>query len=308
MLGSFIVIIAIRGATRPRSEIAIHLKIFMNYLQMVVVGSALNLNWPSFARSFLSGQEVAGSFAEQLFSFGCLLLEVSVPPASLYYTNVLLTSLLPLALFLLCALVWLLFSCCLSLQNKSRKIGASAVIILFILHPTITKQMFSMFACMDLGDGYLWLDADLSLRCWDSAHIRQLLVVALPSITVWVIGLPALTLAVLVRKRFGLERENTKLMFCFLYKGYQRKRFYWEFVILYRKVALLTALVFLNIISVQVQSLTVLAILLVSLVAQVQVQPFFERSLNSLEAKSIVVTAVTIYSGLYYVTNDISES
>ena len=305
---ALVVMTAIRSAQKAQSLLAVHVQIFMNYLQMVVVGSALNLNWPSFTRTFLNGQEVAGSFAEQLFSFGCLLLEVSVSPVSLYYTNVMLTSVLPLALFLLCTLVWLLLGCCIALQNKPRKIGASAVIILFILHPTITKQMFSMFACMDLEDGHLWLYSDLSLRCWDAEHIRQILILALPSITVWVIGLPALTLGVLIRKRFGLERENTKLMFCFLYKGYQRQRFYWEFVILYRKVALLTALVFLNIISVKVQSLTVLAILLIALVGQVQVQPFFDRSLNSLEAKSIVVTAVTIYSGLYYATNDISET
>jgi hypothetical protein len=304
---ALVVMTAIRSAQKTQSLLAIHVKIFMNYLQMIVVGSALNLNWPSFVRSFLNGQDAAGNFAEQLFSFGCLLLEVSVSPSSMYYTNVLLTSLLPIALFLLCLLVWLLLGCCLDIQNKARKIGASAVIILFILHPTITKQMFSMFACMDIGDGHLWLDSDLSLRCWDALHVRQLLYLALPSIIIWIIGLPSLTLGILIRKRFGLERESTRLMFCFLYKGYQRKRFYWEFVILYRKVALLTALVFLNIISVKVQSLTVLAILLVALVGQVQVQPFFDRSLNSLEAKSIVVTAVTIYSGLYYATEDICK-
>jgi len=54
------------------------------------------------------------------------------------------------------------------------------------------------------------------------------------------------------------------MQYNFLYKGYQRSRYFWEFVILYRKIALVVTLVFLGSYSVAIQAQTILAILLVS--------------------------------------------
>jgi hypothetical protein len=78
LLGGLMIFVAIRGATRPRSELAIYAKIFMNYLQMIIVAASLNLNWPSFVSAFLNGQETAGSVTEQLFSYDCLMQEMSL--------------------------------------------------------------------------------------------------------------------------------------------------------------------------------------------------------------------------------------
>ena len=50
----------------------------------------------------------------------------------------------------------------------------------------------------------------------------------------------------------------------FLYLGYDDHRFYWEFVILYRKISIAFISVFLASISVDVQALAVMCVLLMS--------------------------------------------
>lgn len=303
---ALIVWTAINSALKPQSLIATYIKIFTNYLQMVVVSASLNLNWPDFAKTFLNSQEMAGGLAEQMFSFECLFQDTST--SQVFYTKLRTYAVLPLALFLLTLLTWGLLLWCKKVDRLARKIVASIVIILFILHPSLTKAMFSLFACMDLGDGQLWLINDLSITCWEQSHVKEILTVVVPSMAVYVFGLPLLSLCYLAKKRLKLESIEMKMMLCFLYKGYQRKQFYWEFVILYRKVLMIAASVFLASVSITVQSLTVLAILLLSLFLQILINPFYERSLNRLEVKSILVSAVTIYAGLYYATSRLNPT
>jgi hypothetical protein len=169
-------------------------------------------------------------------------------------------------------------------------------------------MMFSLFSCQEIKPGEKWLVSDLSLLCWSSEHIRYVLIISVPSITVWIFGLPTLCLFILYKKKAVLYTEHlTQLKFSFLYKGYHPEWYFWEFVILYRKVAVVCASVFLSTVSVTVQALSVLAVFLISLFFQLQVRPFLSAQFNRLELKSILVSAVTIYSGLYYQTNSLCE-
>jgi predicted outer membrane repeat protein len=305
-LVALIVWTAVKSAMRPQSLIAVYLKIFMNYLQMVVVSAALNLNWPTFAKTFLSGQQMAGGVAEQLFSVDCLLNGQSISSGSLFFTKVKLYAGLPLVLFVLGVLTWLLVAAFTKVEHLLKKLVATAVIVIFILHPSVTKVMFSLFSCMSLGDSKSYLVNDLTITCWDSEHLKEILTVVVPTMIIIVFGLPLFTMGVLIMHRSRLESSGIKLMLCFLYKGYVRPRYYWEFFILYRKVGMIAASVFLAQISIRMQALTVLAILLLSLFFQVQINPFFDPTLNKLEVKAILVSALTIYSGLYYDTNELS--
>ena len=305
VLVALIVWTAVKSAMRPQSLIAVYVKIFMNYLQMVVVSAALNLNWPTFAKTFLSGQQMAGGVAEQLFSVDCLVQDKHAS-GSLFFTKVKMYAGLPLVLFLLGILAWLLVAAFTKVEHLLKKLVATAVIVIFILHPSVTKVMFSLFSCMSLGDSKSYLVNDLTIECWNSDHLKEILTVVVPTMIIIVFGLPLLTLSILVLQRARLESGGIKVMLCFLYKGYVRPRYYWEFFILYRKVAMIAASVFLAQVSIRMQALTVLAILLLSLFLQVQVNPFFDPTLNRLEVKAILVSALTIYSGLYYDTNELS--
>jgi hypothetical protein len=287
---------------------AIYFKIFLNYLQMVVVSASLNLNWPSFAKTFLSSQEMAGGMADQLFSFECIMKDVSVADSMGMYTSKLVVgALLPAALCLIAVLAWLFLRLLKHVDLLFAKIITSFVIIIFIVHPSITKMMFSVYSCMTILPNESWLVSDLSEKCWSSSHTRMILLISVPSLAVWVLGLPAIVLILLIKSKHRLNDLGRSLRYSFLYKGYEPQWFFWEFVILYRKVAIVGSSVFLSVVSIKVQSLTVLAILLLSIYLQLRYQPFNDITLNKLEVKSILVSAVTIYAGLYYDTKSISK-
>jgi len=297
------VAIAIRGATRPRSEFPTYLKIFVNYVQMVVVAAGLNVNWPGFVSLFLNGQETVGSVAEQLFSYECLAQEFATN-SGMFYRKIAANTALPGILFLGAACIWTglrIFTQMKSLLNKS---VASLVMILFMLHPSISKSTFAIFACTQIKNNELWVTADMSLRCWDYEHVKYILLIALPCCIVWIFGLPLLCLGLLYRSRERLTAESIQIKYSFLYKGYRPELYYWEFVILYRKVILVCTAVFLTTVSTLVQALSVLAVLLVCLFLQIVVKPFRTPAFNKLEIKSILVSLVTIYVGLYFEVGD----
>ena len=306
---ALIVTLAIRSATKPRSLMAIYFKISLNYLQMVVVAASLNLNWPSFVKTFLSTQELAGGVADQLFSFECLMHNVSISDSvgGVFTAKMMMSALLPAALMLVCCAAWGLIRLVKKVDFLFEKLISSGVVILFIVHPSVTKVMFSVYSCMEILPGEYWVIADLAEQCWTATHWKVIFLVSVPSLALWVLGLPTVVLAVLIHGRLHLHDMSQRIMYSFLYKGYEQRWFYWEFVILYRKIGLVTASVFLSPVSVRTESLTILAILLVALYFQLRYQPYNEPTLNKLEVKSILVSAVTIYAGLYYDSRNMSK-
>ena len=58
------------------SLISIYIKIFVNYLQVIMIMISFKLNWPNIVQEFLTYQEIAGSAAGRLFTIDCLLSEI----------------------------------------------------------------------------------------------------------------------------------------------------------------------------------------------------------------------------------------
>jgi len=81
------------------------------------------------------------------------------------------------------------------------------------------------------------LTIDLQVVCFeDKLHQIFAFYVALPCFVVWGLGIPA-TIFVLMRKECGtLETQATKQKFGFLFNGYKRDTYFWEIVIMYRKI------------------------------------------------------------------------
>lgn len=94
--------------------------------------------------------------------------------------------------------------------------------------------------------------------------------------------------------------------FSFLHKGYTSVHFYWEFIILYRKVALIAVSVFFSLVSTVTQAISVLAVILVYMSLQVRYKPYLSPTYHRLELKSLVTSLLTLYIGLYFQASSIS--
>ena len=77
---------------------------------------------------------------------------------------------------------------------------------------------------------------NMDISCWEGDHLFYASALAVPCIGVWVIGVPILCLFMLLKRRSMLNRVPYRITLGFLYRGYYKTKYYWEFVILFRKV------------------------------------------------------------------------
>jgi hypothetical protein len=301
---------SLKTAYEPTAQHSIYLKIFTNYLQLVLIVTQLNLDWPSFVRSYFEKQSTAGSVDQQVFSFDCYLAGDSPKGDTykqVYFDRLILNAFLPLIISFVATLFWL----CVYYHTRKRSILrkeliATLVILFFLVHPNLVKEYFVAFNCRRLDDTTLWLNYNLDIECYDTTHSFFAYSVALPAILTWGIGVPTLILGVIVKKRKQLDQLLMKCRFGFFYNGFKKSHFYWEFLILYRKILIISLSVFLGNVSIPVQALTIMIILLVFLYLQYNALPYASEALNAMETKAILVSSVTIYCGLYYLTKDLS--
>jgi len=299
----------IKSAVRTKSLSSIYIKILMNYLQIVILAASFNLAWPEQVLQLFSAQESAGSFTEQAFSVDCFLAPSDSANADIVvFRKLIVMAVLPVFLAAVSCVIWVCIQCYKRYDNFPRdSLIATMVILLFLAHPTLTKYLFNIFTCMDI-DGKMYLLQQLDVKCWDYTHVFYIVTCAMPAIILWVLGVPALCLAYLVKNKKNLFSIAIRIRLGFLFNGYRPHAYYWEFVILYRKIAIICCSVFLTTISIPIQALCVLFVLILALYVQDQVQPYTTKDLNSIELKSILCATVTIYCGLFFLTGDLGDS
>ena len=59
-------------------------------------------------------------------------------------------------------------------------------------------------------------------------------------------GIPCFAYILLRRVRKILDRDDAKVRYGFLFRGYRKEFYYWEIVIMYRKIALIMIAVFVS--------------------------------------------------------------
>ena len=98
--------------------------------------------------------------------------------------------------------------------------------------------------------------------------------IALPFLVVWGLGIPAFAFFMMYSVRDKLKMNWVKERYGFLYNGYKPHAYYWEIIIMYRKIALIFIAVFLSSISTIVQAMIVIFFLLGCLGLNTILQPF----------------------------------
>ena len=119
----------------------------------------------------------------------------------------------------------------------SNELITSIIVIDFLIHPTITTVMFSVFSCTYLeGTGEYWLLDNLNQQCWDTEHNFVVQFVAAPALFAWTIGIPAVTSILIFKNRNRLYTPEIRAKYGFIYNGYNKSNYFWEFVIVYKKI------------------------------------------------------------------------
>ena len=162
--------------------------------------------------------------------------------------KIVLTGLVPVALFVVYLLIWtvLYFMFNKWFSNLKRNLAISGICIVYMLHPTITKSCLRIFECtqVDANDRRMTLYMDY--KCYSFDHVFWMLTVAIPMLTIWVIGAPWLALVILYKNRKDLDHGSIKNYMLVLYQGLRPNVYYWEFVNTLRKSLVLAVSVFMS--------------------------------------------------------------
>ena len=220
--------------------------------------------------------------------------------------KIVLTGLVPVALFVVYLLIWtvLYFMFNKWFSNLKRNLAISGICIVYMLHPTITKSCLRIFECtqVDANDRRMTLYMDY--KCYSFDHVFWMLTVAIPMLTIWVIGAPWLALVILYKNRKDLDNGRIKNYMLVLYQGLRPNVFYWEFVNTLRKSLILTVSVFMATQSSNYQVLISVTILYCLYRLQLRLHPYKNEENNYLEQHAINSGTITILWGLIYAQSD----
>ena len=177
------------------------LKITMSLIQvMSSIGTVFEIAFPPI-------------FGGMMKWLGVLQLDVftALPVACItsggFHTVLLLQTLVPLAIMLVLAVWGVLL---IRKGDTKTKKGASRVVfgdilinfgflILTLVYPSVSKNIFATFQCKDIGDGTRFLRADLSINCASPAHTTMSIYAAV-MLLVFPFGAPMLYAYLLFRK------------------------------------------------------------------------------------------------------------
>jgi hypothetical protein len=111
--------------------------------------------------------------------------------------------------------------------------------------PPITSMTFGIYNCVEIfNDGDTYLAQDMSLQCWDGEHNYYAKSFGIPIIIIWIVALPVAALVILFLRRKTLGEQDNLKRYGFLYVGLNHSAFYWEILLHFRKVLMISINVF----------------------------------------------------------------
>ncbi|RHY19466.1 hypothetical protein DYB25_001115 [Aphanomyces astaci] len=184
------------------------------------------------------------------------------------------------------------------------KLVVSVIVIMFLIHPSLTNHLFQMFACTQLGSDetgapLYFLNPDLDVKCYTASHYRWMYCVGIPALVGFTLGIPVFALYVVYSCRHNLDDLSTKLEYGFLYIGFRREYFYWEIWVMTRKILVCFIAVFLKPQGTGPQALAATVLVFLGLYVHMDCQPYEDKRVNRLEQMALVTSLFTMFCALF---------
>lgn len=192
-------------------HLTVFMKLLLNHLQIF---SITKLLYHDLKVDFTLPMDFESYFAfiyQDFLFIDCLIQDIN---QDLYIQKVIFTTILPLLLFFIMSIFWLIAFFILMIRRKiladnslskflRNKLTATFIILVFILYAEILKKGFSFFNCVVIDEqtNQSVLKMSPNLYCWDYIHTFWILIAALPGILIWGILAPGFTMFVLFKHR-----------------------------------------------------------------------------------------------------------
>ncbi|CAI2376317.1 unnamed protein product [Moneuplotes crassus] len=302
-----VVLIIINIRKRNESQKSITLRILTNYLQLMGIAVSYGLDYPNALYDSFSFMERASSTSESFISFDCFFDDAqmtSFTPSTPIF-KLFLSALLPLIFIIISACIWSLLGLTGHkwFDDTKRNISITIICILFLFHPTLTKQSLSLFQCTDVGNGESRMTIDMNIQCYSAEHLKWALPIGGSMMVVWVIGCPMAALVILIKFRKNLDHDIVKRYFLVLYQGLKPKVFYWEFVNTLRKILIPLTNILLSRTDIFYRIMSAVIILIIMFRVQESLKPYKFEENNKVEILAVLGGMITIFGAVISLDN-----
>ena len=275
-----VVYLTVKSKGEPDDVRILMLKQLLSHLQVLSMATQFPLQWPESVMELLQGFELVSASGRSVLALECELGHWSSFPSPVYAQTFTIAMIPLVALVIGWAICFSLYCCCRC--TRSRKEAADrgklmSVVLFFIVHIVLTKSAMSLFSCSQQFEGvngrqHRFLLADARIDCYDSLHTSWTLGLALPMIIIYSLGIPLAAFVILrpIQRRGKLKQFRP--VYGFLYSAYKDSSWYWEIVIVVRKVAFAATAVMLAPYGRSLQANTGMLIILISILAQVSLR------------------------------------
>eukprot|EP00347_Sterkiella_histriomuscorum_P019434 403341642 len=295
----FLIRQTLNSASDKNNITNIYFKILINHFQLIMMTATFDINWTDEIKGFFSETKQVATVSSQVFSIDCFLDNRYEDPNKqsgddqsirIFFVKLIMIAILPFLLLIGCFTIWSVIKLVKNNINLKNSVTSSVVIALFLAHSSIVQYMFYDFKCKKIDDQERVLN-DLEVVCWDVQHTIYSYFVALPSILVWGLGTPLFSFSLLLKNKDKLDTIVIREQYGFIYRGYKQKFYFWEIIIIYRKILIIFIAIFIKTAGVIAQTLFVLIVLII------------RRALNNLEGLSLVASMFTLYFGLFFLVD-----
>ena len=184
--------------------------------------------------------------------------------------------------------------------NVKDRFVVTFCVLIYLLYPTLSKQAFGLFTCIEVN-GKSYLLADLEEECYVGQHTTFVILVGIPQLLIFVVGLPFIGLYFLYRNRYRLNTMPVKARYGLFFGGYKSDRYFWEIFLIFRKISVIAISSFGAAMDAEMQSLLLLMVLVLCSALQHIGQPYdttVTRLLQNLELAVLFMLTATLWSGL----------
>jgi len=291
------------------TKTAVLVRILISYSQVFVLIIGINIDWPPIMDNVLSYTGSLASAGGQVFTVDCFFaIGKNAFGAEIIFLKALFTIFTPFCYIFMGIIFWLVYFKVKKRNIKGNKdlinkIVTTIIIICFEQQPEVLKSAFSLFDCVNLyreDHPLRFLQNSYDVQCWQGQHLFWLLVLALPTLLLWIIILPGSIVYILRKNRNKLDDPEIIHKYSFIYNGYQQNKYYWEAIIMLRKLMFITNSVFSG--SVNLEIYLCLMLVIISFVIHQYCRPYTLESLNDLERVSIFSLGVVSFCALYFQT------
>jgi len=262
--------------------------VFFGQSLLLLVQNA-RVPWPEGLRHLLEGTATTGSLSATALE--CVSPGISMASRYGVYTGT------PMLLLVVCAAVYVVQRLR-GAEGAYDKLVYMSLSMLMTTYFSVSIKALSGFSCT-LTDGYLnaypWIECSVSR----STEFPVILALSVVCFVVYTVGVPLVSAYQLFKHRSSLGSDPaiaTRLGF--LYGPYRPGCFWWEYVVILRRLVLALAITLVPFTQQQLESAIVMAVLVVSVALQHAFEPFATRLENRLEMLSLY-TLLLSFLGVY---------